>query len=184
MGVPVEEIEAKVDLIVDELNVGSDPTPYVEALSVDIVELIANEDVALLRLAAARCESLLELAALVDTVDRATVGRLSTLQVQARHAVIRLEAKDDVEAEERETRVLADRILDVLGQGPSRTGELARALDTDESQVSRALRGLRADGRVEPAPAGSGDQRGRWYQLLGGADVPATEGRLVSGRRV
>ena len=72
-------------------------------------------------------------------------------------------------AREREARtaVLTVRILDALrGSAPLRTAQLADALETDLSQVSRALRSLLSQGAVVEVPKPEGeDRRIRWYAV-------------------
>lgn len=70
-----------------------------------------------------------------------------------------------VERREQETRGVREQVLAQLST-PCRPGDLARTLGCDPSQVSRALRELRASGDVVEVapPAGyAGDRRAHWF---------------------
>jgi DNA-binding MarR family transcriptional regulator len=70
-----------------------------------------------------------------------------------------------VERHERETTGVREQVLTQLNT-PCRPGDLARALGCDPSQVSRALRELRATGdvvEVSPPDGYAGDRRAHWF---------------------
>ncbi len=62
--------------------------------------------------------------------------------------------------------VLRDRILQALAaHGAMRPSELAKQLDSGPSQISRCLKHLQEEQRIEAAPDASGDGRASAYQL-------------------
>lgn len=89
---------------------------------------------------------------------------LDTSLQAGRLAVLgRIAAERDAQA----TGALRDRIVARLTVEASRPRDLAKMLEVDQTQVSRALRQLIADGHVErvQAPAGDSDARAHWYAV-------------------
>lgn len=61
--------------------------------------------------------------------------------------------------------VLRDGLLRALLSGPVRPGDLARRLDCDPAQITRALRELEREALAKrvPSPTSGGDRRAVWY---------------------
>ncbi len=80
----------------------------------------------------------------------------------------------DVDADT--SRLLRDRMLDVMTEGQHRPRDIAQALGVDSTQISRALRALQQDElilRVE-RPTGDSDARAHWYALAEPRKVEGT----------
>lgn len=140
-----------------------------DAVTKSVAALVADET--------ASQESLARLAQLRSVIDKlsrragaasSTVLQQLGAEVQVAQRALRYRARAD--AQDRAAATVRARVHELLAvQGPMRPLDLARELEVDPSQVSRALRELRSQDCVRQTPeAPLGDARGRWYELIGG----------------
>jgi hypothetical protein len=171
MGTTADDVESLVQeisrLIRDDAATCLTTEP-VDAFVRAVADLVDNRDIAALRLASARAESLRRLVRAALPADQELRGRLlgqlDSVDAFARPVVRResilVETRQDNEVAE----ALADRVLLLLKRdGPSRTALLADRLGVTAPQVSRALRLLIEMDRVCPIDAPTSDRRHRWY---------------------